>query len=160
MKYYILIGDKTGGPYTIEQVKALYNAGTIGNDNLYATTESQDWLAVSMLVPLFNIPSLPSSLPTTPSIVINNNNNTGTSITGAPIGISHISRKSRTVYQVLAFFLGSLGIHNFYAGFTGRGATQLLITILTAGYGAIISWIWACVEIFVQKTDVNNIPMV
>ena len=58
--------------------------------------------------------------------------------------------KSRIAYQILAFFLGLLGIHNFYAGFTKRGIAQLLISVL----GSIVLiptlcvWVWVIVEIF------------
>jgi TM2 domain-containing membrane protein YozV len=159
MKYYILIGNKTGGPYTIEQVKALYDAGTIEQTNLYATTESQDWLPVSMLIPLFNIPSIPP-IPNSsqPTIVINNSNNNNSGNIGTTT-VNGISQKSRIVYQLLAFFLGSFGVHNFYAGHNTKGLIQLLITVLTCGYGAFISWIWAVIEIFIISVDSNNIPM-
>ena len=40
--------------------------------------------------------------------------------------------KQRIVYILLALLLGGLGIHNFYAGHTGRAVAQLLITIFVA----------------------------
>jgi len=42
--------------------------------------------------------------------------------------------------------LGTLGVHNFYLGKTGLGIAQLLITILTFGFGALITWPWAVIE--------------
>lgn len=60
-------------------------------------------------------------------------------------------RRSKIVAALLAFFLGSLGIHNFYLGYTSKGTTQLLLTII--GWiiivGPIISGIWSLIE-FVQ----------
>src|SRR4029077_2710814 len=56
------------------------------------------------------------------------------------------SQKSRSTYIVLGIFLGALGIHNFYGGYTGRAVGQLCLTILTLGYLGIISWIWAIIE--------------
>ena len=162
MKYYILIGNKTGGPYTLEQVKALYDSGTIQSTNMYATTESQDWLPVSMLIPLFNISSMPP-IPNSsqPTIVINNsnNNNSGNSIPNVITGFVGNGQKSKTVYILLAIFLGAFGIHNFYAGHNNKGVCQLLITVLSCGYLGIISWIWAIVDIIITSLDGNNIPM-
>ena len=60
-------------------------------------------------------------------------------------------RKSKVVAALLAFFLGGLGIHNFYLGHTSKGVTQLLLTLV--GWiiiiGPLIAGVWALVE-FVQ----------
>ncbi len=37
--------------------------------------------------------------------------------------------KSQLVAALLAFFLGTLGIHNFYLGYKKKGMTQLLLTL-------------------------------
>ena len=63
------------------------------------------------------------------------------------------SQKSRTVFIFLGIFLGALGIHNFYAGYAGRGVGQLCLTALTLGYLGIISWLWAIVEVCVVQKD-------
>lgn len=65
--------------------------------------------------------------------------------------------KSRIAYVLLAIFLGGLGIHNFYAGYSGRGIAQLLLSILTCGWGGIISWIWAVIEACVVTSDAHGI---
>lgn len=60
-------------------------------------------------------------------------------------------RRSKIIAALLAFFLGSLGIHNFYLGYNTKGTWQLILTLV--GWiiivGPIISGIWALVE-FVQ----------
>jgi TM2 domain-containing membrane protein YozV len=65
----------------------------------------------------------------------------------APVGEE---QKSKLVAALLAFFLGTLGIHNFYLGYTNRAVTQLLLTLLasavTCGLSAIAVQIWAIVE--------------
>ncbi|HZS27013.1 MAG TPA: NINE protein [Candidatus Angelobacter sp.] len=63
------------------------------------------------------------------------------------------SQKSRSTYIVLGIFLGALGIHNFYSGYTGRAVGQLCLSVLTLGYLAIVSWIWAIIEICVVTKD-------
>ena len=71
--------------------------------------------------------------------------------------------KSKTTAALLAFFLGSLGIHNFYLGFKGRAIAQLLITVLSAGSLFWVSGLWAfveCVLILTGKTskDADGAP--
>lgn len=82
----------------------------------------------------------------------NNNNNNNGSIQYAP--------KSRTTYIILALFLGGLGIHNFYAGRSGAGIAQLLISLCLGWLivPAIIVGLWALIEIFVVKTDGRGVP--
>ena len=61
-------------------------------------------------------------------------------------------------YILLAIFLGEIGVHNFYAGYVGRGVAQLLITILSFGLLFWVSWIWAIVELCVVSEDGNGVP--
>lgn len=58
------------------------------------------------------------------------------------------SAKSKMAAGLLAIFLGELGIHNFYLGYTKRAVTQLLISILLCwtGIAPFAMWIWAIVE--------------
>jgi hypothetical protein len=66
--------------------------------------------------------------------------------------------KSRTTYIVLGIFLGALGIHNFYGGYTGRAVGQLCLTVLTLGYLGIIAWIWAIIEVCLVDKDSAGMP--
>ncbi|MBK8792903.1 MAG: TM2 domain-containing protein [Holophaga sp.] len=66
--------------------------------------------------------------------------------------------KSKMAFILLGIFLGGLGIHNFYAGYTGKGVAQLLISVLTCGFGSIISWIWAIVEVCTIQVDATGKP--
>lgn len=65
--------------------------------------------------------------------------------------------RSRVAAGVLAILLGSLGVHNFYLGFTKRGLTQLLISLLTCGVGAIGMEIWALVEGIMLLSGSSNV---
>jgi TM2 domain-containing membrane protein YozV len=57
-----------------------------------------------------------------------------------------LDQKSKVAAGVLGILLGCFGVHNFYLGFTGKGVAQLLITLLTCGYGALISGVWGLIE--------------
>ena len=74
--------------------------------------------------------------------------------------------KSKVCAGLLAIFLGSLGVHNFYLGNTGKAVAQLLITLLGSCIviGPAISGIWALIEgIMILtgsiKTDAKGIPL-
>ena len=54
--------------------------------------------------------------------------------------------KSRVVAGLLGLFLGSIGVHNFYLGRTGRAVAQLLITVLSCFLLSFISGIWGFIE--------------
>ena len=66
--------------------------------------------------------------------------------------------KSRLTYVLLGVFLGTLGIHNFYAGYTGRAIAQLLISIflgwLIIPIFAVL--IWAIIEVIAIKNDAQG----
>lgn len=67
--------------------------------------------------------------------------------------------KTRIAYILLGIFLGGLGIHNFYAGYTGRGVAQLLITLLSCGWLVFIVWIWNLIEVCTVTTDASGTQM-
>lgn len=58
--------------------------------------------------------------------IIKNSNNTSTSITITKGQNNSESGKSQIVAVILCFFLGGLGIHRFYLGYTGIGILMLL----------------------------------
>jgi len=61
---------------------------------------------------------------------------------------AHPEAKSKIVAGILALLIGTLGIHNFYLGFTGKAIAQLLMS--TVGilliFPPFVSWIWSLVE--------------
>ena len=75
--------------------------------------------------------------------------------------------KSRLAYILLALFLGTLGVHNFYAGRTGAGVAQLMITIFSfplmcAGNSFVtifIPLVWSLVEIVAIDRDGDGYPL-
>ena len=61
--------------------------------------------------------------------------------------------KSKVTFVILGVLLGALGAHNFYAGYRNKAFMQLGITVLTLGYGAPMSWIWAVIDICTVDQD-------
>lgn len=72
--------------------------------------------------------------------------------------------KSKMVAGLLAIFLGTFGVHNFYLGYTTKAIIQLVVTIVGIVLSCLIVgafvvfgvWIWAIIEgvmIFTGKID-------
>ena len=91
-------------------------------------------------------------------------------VTPVPPAVPAVEQKSRLVAGLMGIlfgiFLGGLGIHNFYLGYTKKGLTQLLICILGACLvvGPLVSGIWCLVEgIMILSgsinTDANGVPL-
>ena len=57
----------------------------------------------------------------------------------------------KVVAGILAILLGGLGIHKFILGYTQEGIIQIVITVLTCGFGSIIGLIEGI--IYLTKTD-------
>lgn len=69
--------------------------------------------------------------------------------------------KNRIIAGLLAVFLGSLGIHNFYLGYTKKGVIQLLLFVFFLGW---VSQLWALVEALLIFTgriafDAKGVPL-
>ncbi len=70
-------------------------------------------------------------------------------------------RKQRIAFILLGIFLGAFGVHNFYAGYTGRALAQLLITVLVSWwliFPLIGVWIWVIVEVITVEADATGVP--
>ena len=75
--------------------------------------------------------------------------------------------KSKIGAGLLAIFLGYLGVHNFYLGYTSKGIAQLLLTLvgwIACGLGPVAASIWGLIEGILILTgsinkDANGIPL-
>ena len=65
--------------------------------------------------------------------------------------------KSKVAAGILGIFLGCFGAHNFYLGYTGKAVAQLLISILSCGFLALVSEIWGLVEGIMILTGSINV---
>lgn len=64
--------------------------------------------------------------------------------------------KSKMAAGLFGIFLGALGVHNFYLGFTGKAVAQLLMTVLSCGILSPISAIWGLIEgIMILSGSIN-----
>ena len=73
---------------------------------------------------------------------------------GASAAPESMSRSKKLVtYRMLSLFLGSLGVHSFYAGYVGKGVVQLLLSWTG------ISGIWALVDVFTVTCDADGRQM-
>lgn len=83
-----------------------------------------------------------------------------------------LEQKSKIAAVLLALFLGGLGVHNFYLGYTNRGIIQLVIYLVSIplmfiGIGFFTIFIpgtWAFVEMILLlagniNTDGNGLPL-
>lgn len=68
--------------------------------------------------------------------------------------------KTRVIFVFLGIFLGIFGVHNFYAGYAKKGTIQLCVTLLTCFYGALVSWVWAIIEICTVNQDADGTQFV
>lgn len=66
----------------------------------------------------------------------------------AGYGQAAVGSKSKMVAGLLGIFLGGLGVHNFYLGYTGKAVAQLLLTLVgwIVIIGPLAASIWGLVE--------------
>lgn len=69
-------------------------------------------------------------------------------------------KKSKIAAGILGIFLGSLGIHNFYLGYTSKAVAQLLLTLIgwiLCGIGPVVAGIWGLIEgILILTGSINK----
>ncbi len=137
MWYYEQNGNRIG-PVDEATMRSLIANRTISIDTLVWTNGMANWTPLQQT-------QLAAGLPVPPP-----------SLNAAPQGYN-AAAKDRVAYVLLAVFLGNIGIHNFYAGYTSRAVTQLLICLLTCGIGGIATWIWAIIEAITVEQDAAGV---
>ncbi len=154
MNYFISRTGQQYGPYSLEEVQRYLASGNILPADLARSEAMEQWVPVSQIVG--NIPAQPAppppgyaQAPVYPQ--------TQPVLYAQPMPPNYQPPKSRIAFILLGIFLGHLGIHNFYAGYTNRGLAQLLITLLTCGFGALVTCIWAIIEVCTVDKDSKNV---
>ena len=77
---------------------------------------------------------------------------------GANLNVVSAESKSKLVAGLLGIFLGGLGVHNFYLGYTGKAIAQILLSCIGVGaiWGLIEGILILCGTI---NTDAKGIPL-
>ncbi len=72
----------------------------------------------------------------------------GVAVNPSAVANADPNAKSKLVAGLLGIFLGSLGIHNFYLGYTKKAVAQLLICLLGSCLvvGPMIASVWGLVD--------------
>ena len=79
---------------------------------------------------------------------------------GVDFNVASGEQKSKLVAVLLAFFLGGIGIHDFYLGYTKYGIIKIILTVCTGVGGGI----WALID-FIRlltgslHTDANGVEL-
>jgi TM2 domain-containing membrane protein YozV len=69
-------------------------------------------------------------------------------------------QKSKLTAGLLGIFIGSLGIHNFYLGFTNRAILQIVLTIVTCGAAGLWGFIEGIMILAGSiNKDANGVPL-
>ena len=74
-----------------------------------------------------------------------------------PVVAANGEQKSKLVavlLALLAFFLGGIGFHDFYLGYTKYGVIKIILAVCTCGIG---SWIWSFIDLLRLLTDSLNV---
>ncbi len=121
--YKIIGGDgRLYGPANPDQLRLWVSQGRAGPQTLAQPEGSLEWK------PLATFPDfagLVAPLPLAPPPLL----------AGDP-------RKSKLAAGLLGIFLGGIGVHRFYLGYTGIAIAQIVVTLFTCGVGQI----WGLIE--------------
>src|SRR5665213_4228218 len=125
------------GPHTEMELANLVAVGTISTTAMTWREGSPRWIPVSSVVPM------PAYTPTM------------TQHYPAPSGQSAAQSSNRVPAGIFALLLGGLGIHKFVLGMTTPGIIMLLISVLSCGWGLIVTSLIGFIEgiICLTKTD-------
>ncbi len=160
--YYLILDEKEQGPFTIGQLRSLWNAGKITSKTYYFQDGMGEWNPLANIISRLELSPTKDTSPLTVKIA-----------------------KSRVVYIMLGIFLGLLGIHNFYAGYFRKGVAQIIVSVLSVvaalaggvalyspmpnmgilliGLGVLLRvfWlVWVILDLVTIKTDASGDAMV
>ena len=162
--YYLLINGQRTGPYEPQDIKRMLQQGAIGFDTQFWKDGMLSWETVGSQRHLFETAYRQPAARATQNYQQPPQYGQPMQPYRQPMHVQPFygtPPKSRLAYILLALFLGGLGVHNFYAGYTGRGVAQLLLTILLIWTIVVplAVWIWTIVEMVTVTHDAQGVPM-
>jgi len=168
--YYLLINGQRTGPYEAGDIQRMLRQGAIGFETQFWKDGMFSWETVGAQRHLFETPyqrqaATPTQSYQQPQYQPPQYQQPPMQVyQQQPMVVQPVFMnppKTRLAYILLALFLGGLGIHNFYAGYTGKGVAQLLLTLFL--WWTIIVpigvWIWIIVEMCTVDRDALGNPM-
>jgi TM2 domain-containing membrane protein YozV len=76
-----------------------------------------------------------------PTTTMSEESSTPSSTTPTTPGFTKEQKDKKLIAGLLGILLGGLGIHKFYLGYTKEGIIQIVVTIVTCGFGSILGLI-------------------
>ena len=116
--------EENCGPYSVSDVNQLLRAGQLDVEDLAWVEGTPEWVELSSIA----------------------------GVTAPPRQRRDASVSEKLILPafLLAWFLGVVGAHRFYAGRIGSGIAMLLLTI--TGFGLIVTFIWVIVDLVILAT--------
>jgi TM2 domain-containing membrane protein YozV len=168
--YYLVINGQRTGPYEAHEIQRMIKQGAIGYETLFWKDGMFDWQSIGSQRQLFETASPPAQAQMyqqppyqqyqqphyqQPMQVYQPQQMMQPQMFASP-------PKTRVAYILLGLFLGGLGVHNFYAGYSGKGVAQLLLTIFLwwTIVVPIAVTIWIIVEVCTVDRDAYGNPLV
>jgi TM2 domain-containing membrane protein YozV len=168
--YYLAIHGQRSGPYEAAEVQRMLKQGAIGDDTLFWRDGMMDWQAIGAQKHLFETSYQAPQAYAQPQNF--QQPGFGQQPHHQPMQVYQPQQmmmqpgmmqppKTRVAYVLLGLFLGGLGVHNFYAGYTGKGVAQLLLTLFL--WWTIIVpvgvTVWIIVEVCTVDRDAYGNPL-
>lgn len=165
--YYLVINGQRTGPYEAHDIQRMLKQGAIGYETLFWKDGMFDWQTVGSQKHLFetNYQQPQAQMYQQPQFQQQQYQQPQFQ---QPLQVYQQQQmfasppKTRVAYILLGLFLGGLGVHNFYAGYTSKAVTQLLLTIFLwwTIIAPIAVTIWVIVEVCTIDRDAQGNPLV
>ena len=161
LNWYYEMDGRQIGPVSEDEIETCVKAGCLSYGDMVWQKGSPVWIKLESSS-LRNLLTSPPPLLTSPPPLASPSHSTYRPHSTSPPSSHYKTFKQRFVYVILGLFLGGFGVHNFYAGYVGRGIVQLLITLSVGWLGGpmIAIGTWVLVEICAVTKDANGNKLV